>query len=156
MPRKKDGRSRKEFVSQRKRLPNDRESLTHKFTIYTNEGELDGYLTVGFYEDGSPGEIFIRVAKIGSLVQGLLSIIAMSVSVSLQHGVPLQVFVDKYTHQKFEPCGMTSNPEIPFAKSLPDYIFQWLGQKFCGLPPRRQIDESMQMETTTFPDIGNQ
>jgi ribonucleoside-diphosphate reductase alpha chain len=118
------------------RLPDERNSITHHFSIMTRKGELDGYLTVGHYDDGSPGEIFIRISKTGSIVQGLLDNLALAVSVSLQHGVPLEVFVQKYTHQSFEPCGMTSNPQIPFAKSLSDYVFQWLGQKYCGLPPR--------------------
>ena len=103
-------------------------------------GELDGYLTVSFYDDGSPGEIFIRVAKIGSTEQGLLDNLALAVSIALQHGVPLDVFVEKFIHQKFEPSGMTMNEEIPFAKSLPDYIFQWLGQKFCNLPVRHPTE----------------
>jgi ribonucleoside-diphosphate reductase alpha chain len=123
-------------IGVRARLPSDRYSITHHFTIHTEEEVVDGYLTVGHYEDGSPGEIFIRISKTGSTVQGLLDNLALAVSVSLQHGVPLSVFVDKYIHQMFEPAGMTSNPEIPFAKSLSDYIFQWLGQKYCGLEPR--------------------
>lgn len=127
-------------TSNRRRLPDERSSITHHFSIASVDGELDGYITVGHYDDGLPGEIFIRVSKTGSMVQGLLDNLAIAVSVSLQHGVPLDVFVDKYIHQKFEPSGMTKNPEIPFAKSLSDYLFQWLGQKYCGLPPRVSRD----------------
>jgi ribonucleoside-diphosphate reductase alpha chain len=123
-------------VGKRRRLPDERSGLTHHFSINTTDGELDGYLTVGHYDDGSPGEIFIRISKTGSLVQGLLDNLALAVSVALQHGVPLDLFVEKYTHQMFEPSGMTTNPEIPIAKSLSDYVFQWLGQKYCGLSPR--------------------
>lgn len=124
--------------SQRVRLPDNRDSITHHFKITTKQGDMDGYITVGFYEDGSPGEIFVRVAKVGSLEQGLLDNLALAVSVALQHGVPLCVFVDKFIHQRFEPSGMTMNPGIPFAKSLPDYVFQWLGQRFCGLQEHAQ------------------
>lgn len=115
----------------RKHLPDERKSITHKFTINTENGELNGYITVGFYEDGTPGEIFLRVAKIGSTVQGLLDNLALSVSVALQHGIPLDTYVDKFTFQRFEPAGMTNNSEIPIAHSLPDYIFRWLALKFC-------------------------
>lgn len=135
--------------AQRVRLPDDRQSRTHKFTIQMeNGGKLDGYLTVGFYGDGSPGEIFIHVSKIGSTEQGLLDNLALAVSIALQHGVPLSTFVEKYTHQQFEPSGMTENPEIRFAKSLPDYVFQWLGQKFCGTPVRNPRQQGGQSDGT--------
>ena len=114
----------------RRRLPDERQSITHKFSIAGHEG----YLTVGLYEDGSPGELFVRMAKAGSVVAGLMDSIALALSLSLQYGVPLQVLVDKYSHSRFEPSGFTTNPDIPIAKSIMDYIFRWLGQKFPGEP----------------------
>ena len=116
----------------RRRLPDERSSITHKFSIAGHEG----YITVGMYEDGSPGELFIRMAKAGSVVSGLMDSFALAVSLSLQYGVPLQVLVEKYSHSRFEPAGFTTNPEIPIAKSLMDYIFRWLGMKF--LPPEEE------------------
>jgi ribonucleoside-diphosphate reductase alpha chain len=110
----------------RRRLPDERQSLTHKFSIAGHEG----YLTVGIYEDGTPGEIFVRMAKAGSVVSGLMDSFALATSMSLQYGVPLQVLVDKYAHSRFEPSGFTTNPDIPIAKSIMDYIFRWLGMKF--------------------------
>jgi ribonucleoside-diphosphate reductase alpha chain len=110
----------------RRRLPDERISVTHKFSIAGHEG----YITVGMYDDGSPGEIFIRMAKAGSVVSGLMDSFALAISLSLQYGVPLQVLVDKYSHSRFEPSGFTTNPQIPIAKSIMDYIFRWLGMKF--------------------------
>lgn len=118
----------------RYRLPDERNSITHKFVIHAEGGEeYTGYITVGFYEDGTPGEFFIRIAKIGSMVNGLLDTIATSVSIALQYGIPLKVFVNKFSHMRFEPEGLTENKDIPFAKSLVDYIFRWLGEKFPEL-----------------------
>ncbi|MHB8573150.1 MAG: TSCPD domain-containing protein [Candidatus Dormibacteria bacterium] len=110
----------------RRRLPDERRSITHKFDIQGHEG----YITVGMYEDGSPGEIFLVMAKEGSTISGLMDSFATMVSLSLQYGVPLQALVDKFSHSRFEPSGFTKNPEIPIAKSIVDYIFRWLATKF--------------------------
>ncbi len=110
----------------RKRLPDTRHSLTHKFNVAGHEG----YLTVGLYEDGGPGELFITMAKEGSTVGGLMDSLGTAISVALQYGVPIESLVNKFTHQRFEPAGMTHNREIPFAKSLVDYIFRWMGMEF--------------------------
>jgi len=110
----------------RRRLPETRHSLTHKFNVAGHEG----YLTVGCYEDGKPGELFITMAKEGSTIGGLMDSLGTSTSVALQYGVPLESLVRKFTHQRFEPAGMTTNRDIPFAKSLVDYIFRWLGIEF--------------------------
>jgi len=110
----------------RRRLADTRQSITHKFSVAGHEG----YLTVGLYEDGQPGELFITMAKEGSTVGGLMDVIGTCTSMSLQYGVPLITLVDKFRHARFEPAGMTSNRDIPFAKSLIDYIFCWLGCQF--------------------------
>lgn len=110
----------------RRRLPDERRSITHKFSI----AGLDGYITVGMYEDGSPGEIFVTMAKQGSVISGLMDAFATSVSIALQYGVPLRVLVEKFSHVRFEPSGYSSNPQIGYAKSIVDYIFRWLGLKF--------------------------
>jgi ribonucleoside-diphosphate reductase alpha chain len=110
----------------RRRLPDTRHATTHKFDVAGHEG----YITVGLYNDGSPGEIFIRMAKEGSTIGGLMDTIATLVSVSLQYGVPVDSLVRKFEHVRFEPSGMTRNSEIPFAKSLVDYIFRWLAMEF--------------------------
>ncbi len=116
----------------RRRLPDERPAITHKFSIAGHEG----YLTVGMYEDGSPGEIFIVMAKEGSIVSGLMDAFATAVSISLQFGVPLKLLVDKFSHTRFEPSGFTGNKQIPIAKSVLDYIFRWLALKF--LPQEQQ------------------
>ena len=110
----------------RRRLPETRASITHKFNIAGHEG----YLTVGLYEDGQPGELFITMAKEGSTIGGLMDSLGTAVSVALQYGVPVESLVRKFTHQRFEPAGMTTNRDIPFAKSLVDYIFRWMGMEF--------------------------
>ena len=110
----------------RKRLPDTRESLTHKFNVAGHEG----YLIVGLYENGKPGELFITMAKEGSTIGGLMDSLGTAISVALQYGVPVQSLVTKFAHQRFEPMGITSNNDIPFAKSLVDYIFRWLGIQF--------------------------
>jgi ribonucleoside-diphosphate reductase alpha chain len=106
----------------RHRLPQDRVSITHKFEVAGHEG----YLTVGYYDNGEPGEIFIRMAKEGSTISGLMDSFATAVSLALQHGVPLKLFCDKFSHSRFEPSGFTNNQDIPMASSLMDYIFRWL------------------------------
>lgn len=114
-------------TSSRRRLPNDRSAITHKFNV----GEQEGYLTVGLFPDGSPGELFINVSKQGSTVNGLLDVMGMLVSFCLQGGVPLSTLVDKISGVTFD-SGMTSNPEIPIATSIPDYIVRWMNSKFGG------------------------
>ena len=110
----------------RERLPHTRKSLTHKFDIQGHEG----YVNVGFYPDGRPGELFITMAKEGSTIGGLMDVLGTSISIGLQYGVPLEVFVNKFAHSRFEPAGFTKNPDIPIAKSIADYIFRWLGMEF--------------------------
>jgi ribonucleoside-diphosphate reductase alpha chain len=112
----------------RRKLPDERQSITHKFSI----GGHEGYITVGMYEDGTPGEVFISMAKEGSTISGLMDSFATAISYSLQYGVPLKFFVDKFSHVRFEPSGWTGNPLVPYAKSIMDYIFRWLGAKFLG------------------------
>ena len=110
----------------RRRLPDERKAITHKFSIAGHEG----YVTAGMYEDGSPGELFIVMAKEGSVISGLLDSFATAVSLALQYGVPLKVLVDKFSHGRYEPSGFTNNPEIRVASSITDYIFRWLALKF--------------------------
>src|SRR4029079_14935880 len=112
----------------RKKLPDERRAITHKFSI----NEHEGYLTVGLYEDGQPGEIFLVMAKEGSTISGLMDSFATSISLGLQYGVPLQTLVDKFSHTRFEPSGFPKNREIPIAKSITDYIFRWLASKFLS------------------------
>jgi hypothetical protein len=112
----------------RHRLPGERASVTHKFGIAGHEG----YITVGLYPNGSPGEIFIRMAKEGSTVSGLMDSFATAISISLQHGVPLRVLCEKFAHTRFEPSGWTGNTEIGYAKSIMDYIFRWIQIRFLS------------------------
>ncbi|MBM4778049.1 MAG: vitamin B12-dependent ribonucleotide reductase [Archangiaceae bacterium] len=120
----------------RHRLPDERRAITHKFSIAGHEG----YLTVGMYEDGQPGELFITMAKEGSTVSGLMDSFATAISLALQYGVPLQVLADKFSHTRFEPAGFTNNPDLPIAKSITDYIFRWLSLKFL---PQEGASESL-------------
>jgi len=132
----------------RRRLSDERNSITHKFDIAGHEG----YITVGKYEDGQPGEIFIRMSKEGSTISGLMDSFATAISMALQYGVPLQVLVDKFSHTRFEPSGFTKNPDIPMAKSIMDYIFRWLASKFfdgaaqqdAGIIQREAVEEPQQ------------
>jgi ribonucleoside-diphosphate reductase alpha chain len=112
----------------RRHLPDERQAITHKFSIAGHEG----YFTVGLYEDGQPGEIFISMAKEGSTISGLMDSFATAISYGLQYGVPLKFFVDKFSHVRFEPSGWTGNKDIPYAKSIMDYIFRWMGNRFLG------------------------
>ncbi len=126
----------------RQRLPHTRQSVTHKFDIQGHEG----YITVGFYPDGRPGELFITMAKEGSTIGGLMDVLGTSISMGLQYGVPIDVFVTKFAHSRFEPSGFTKNPDIPIAKSITDYIFRWLGIEFIdgyreANTPKRDYDE---------------
>ena len=118
----------------RHRLNEERKAITHKFQIGTHEG----YLTVGLYDDTrQPGEIFLRMSKEGSVMSGLVDAFATSISIGLQYGVPLKVFVNKFASMRFEPSGATQNPNIPTAKSIVDYVFRWLALKFLT-PEERQ------------------
>jgi ribonucleoside-diphosphate reductase alpha chain len=119
----------------RRKLPDERRSITHKFSVAGHEG----YVTVGLFEDGKPGEIFLRMSKEGSTISGLMDSFATAVSLTLQYGVPLEALVNKFTHMRFEPSGFTKNPEIPIAKSLVDYIFRWMGSKFLSPEEREAI-----------------
>src|SRR5205814_7168892 len=123
------------LVSQpvRRKLPDERRAITHKFDIQGHEG----YITVGLFADGQPGEIFLVMAKEGSTISGFADAFAQAISYALQYGVPLQALVDKFSHVRFEPSGMTRNPEIRFAKSIVDYIFRWMASKF--LSPEAQF-----------------
>jgi ribonucleoside-diphosphate reductase alpha chain len=112
----------------RRRLPDERHSITHKFDIAGHEG----YITVGLFEDGQPGELFLVMAKEGSTISGFADAFAQAISYALQFGVPLQVLVDKFSHARFEPSGMTKNPDVRFAKSIVDYIFRWMATKFLS------------------------
>jgi ribonucleoside-diphosphate reductase alpha chain len=119
----------------RRRLPDERQSLTHKFDIQGHEG----YITVGLYPDGTPGEIFLTMAKEGSTISGLMDAFATQTSLALQYGVPLRVMVNKFSHMRFEPNGFTKNPEIPMAKSLIDYIFRWLASRFLDADDQEAV-----------------
>lgn len=110
----------------RRRLPDERRALTHHFAVAGQEG----YLTVGVYDDGRPGELFIAMAKEGSTISGLMDAFATAVSLALQYGVPLEVLCSKFTHMRFEPSGWSANPRIGYAKSIIDYVFRWLEMKF--------------------------
>jgi ribonucleoside-diphosphate reductase alpha chain len=121
----------------RERLPDTRHSVTHKFSVSGHEG----YITVGLYPDGRPGELFITMAKEGSTIGGLMDCFGTAVSMSLQYGVPLEVYVNKFSHTRFEPMGFTKNPDIKIAKSIVDYIFRWLGITF--LPGYREANKMM-------------
>jgi ribonucleoside-diphosphate reductase alpha chain len=123
----------------RRKLPDERQSITHKFSIAGHEG----YVTVGLYEDGTPGEIFLTMSKEGSSISGLMDSFATSVSLALQYGVPLQVLVRKFSHARFEPSGWTGNRDIPHAKSVMDYIFRWLALKFLPAEALPAEEKSM-------------
>jgi len=144
----------------RRRLPMERTAICHKFDIAGHEG----YIHVGFYEDGTPGEIFIKMAKEGSTISGLMDTIATLTSLSLQYGVPLEALVSKFSHVRFEPSGFTKNPDIPYAKSLTDYIFRFLGTRFlsteqkqeAGLVERdvqRPVEDESQTSPRRVPDL---
>jgi ribonucleoside-diphosphate reductase alpha chain len=124
----------------RRKLSDERRAITHKFAV----GQHEGYLTVGLYDNGQPGEIFITMAKEGSTVSGLMDSFATAVSLALQYGVPLKVLCDKFSHTRFEPSGWTPNPEIRYAKSVMDYIFRWLALKFLPRDAQPREDASLQ------------
>jgi ribonucleoside-diphosphate reductase alpha chain len=135
-----------ELAPKRRHLPMDREAICHKFEIAGHEG----YIHVGFYEDSTPGEIFIKMAKEGSTISGLMDTIATLTSLALQYGVPLEALVSKFSHVRFEPSGFTKNPSIPYAKSLTDYIFRFLGARFLSTEQKQEaglVEGSTQQET---------
>ena len=138
----------------RRRLPDERRSLTHHFSI----GGQEGYVTVGLYEDGLPGEVFIRMAKKGSTVSGLTDSFATALSLALQYGVPLQILCDKFSHTRFEPSGWSGNPKIGYAKSLIDYLFRWLELRFLkgeqGILFERQSSGELQHERSSIKAVG--
>ncbi len=132
----------------RRKLPDERQAITHKFEIAGHEG----YITVGLFEDGTPGEIFLVMAKEGSTISGFADAFAQAVSYALQYGVPLQVLVDKFSHVRFEPSGITRNPQVRIAKSIVDYVFRWLATKF--LSPEAQFHAGVNQSETPPTDEG--
>ena len=120
----------------RRRMPRERKSLTHKFSL----GGHEGYITAGKYEDGTVGEIFLTdIGKEGSTLRGMMNSFATAISISLQYGVPLETLVRKFAYMRFEPEGITTNPEIPFAKSMPDYIMRWLASRFLDADTQEEL-----------------
>ena len=118
-------------------MPRERESITHKFSI--GQGH-EGYITAGKYEDGSLGEIFLTdIGKEGSTLRGMMNSFATAISIALQYGVPLETLVQKFAYMRFEPEGITQNPEIPFAKSMPDYIMRWLASRFLDADVQEEL-----------------
>ena len=132
----------------RRRLPDERAAITHKFDIAGHEG----YITVGLYEDGLPGELFIVMAKEGSTISGFADAFAQAISYALQYGVPLQDLVDKFSHVRFEPSGMTRNPDVRFAKSIVDYIFRWMASKFLSKDVQYRVGVNNREEVVTSPE----
>ena len=127
----------------RRKLPDERQAITHKFDIAGHEG----YITVGLYEDGSPGEIFLVMAKEGSTISGFADAFAQAISYALQYGVPLQALVDKFSHARFEPSGLTKNPDVRLAKSIVDYIFRWMATKFLSQTAQYRAGVNLREET---------
>jgi ribonucleoside-diphosphate reductase alpha chain len=127
--------TKEDMKLRRRRLPDERRSITHKFNI----GSHEGYITVGLYDDGKPGEMFLTMAKEGTVLSGLLDSLATTVSIALQYGVPLNVLVNKFAHMRFEPSGFTSHPNIRMAKSIVDYIFRWMALKFLTPDEQRTV-----------------
>ena len=117
-------------------MPRERQSITHKFSL----GGHEGYITAGMYEDGTVGEIFLTdIGKEGSTLRGMMNSFATAISIALQYGVPLETLVQKFSYMRFEPEGITTNPEIPFAKSMPDYIMRWLASRFLDADPQEEL-----------------
>jgi ribonucleoside-diphosphate reductase alpha chain len=133
----------------RVKLPDTRDSVTHKFSIAGHEG----YLTVGLYADGKPGEIFLRMAKEGSTISGLMDTIATMTSIALQYGVPLKALTDKFSHTRFEPSGFTNNPEIPMAKSVTDYVFRYLANRFLQEEVIAADEQETEAESTGLAEV---
>ncbi len=134
-------------ILQRRRLPDERQALTHKFSI----GGHEGYITVGLFEDGVPGEVFITMSKEGSTISGLMDSLATSISLALQYGVPLHVLCDKFSHTRYEPSGFTGNREIPIAKSITDYIFRWLALRFIKSGPQPSVPDALSADAMVVP-----
>jgi ribonucleoside-diphosphate reductase alpha chain len=132
----------------RRRLPDERNAITHKFDIAGHEG----YITVGLFEDGTPGELFLVMAKEGSTISGFADAFAQAISYALQYGVPLQDLVDKFSHVRFEPSGMTKNPDVRFAKSIVDYIFRWMAAKFLSPEAQFRAGVNNREELVTSPE----
>jgi ribonucleoside-diphosphate reductase alpha chain len=122
-------------LTQRRRLPEDRVEVGRKFRV----GDYEGYIHVGLYEDGTPGDIFVDIAKEGTTLAGLMNSFMISVSLGLQYGVPLEVYVSKFAHMRFEPSGMTNDPDIRVAKSIVDYIFRWMGKRFLSVEHQEEV-----------------
>jgi ribonucleoside-diphosphate reductase alpha chain len=122
-------------LTQRRRLPEDRVEVGRKFRV----GDYEGYIHVGLYEDGTPGDIFVDIAKEGTTLAGLMNSFMISVSLGLQYGVPLEVYVSKFAHMRFEPSGMTNDADIRIAKSIVDYVFRWMGKKFLTTDQQEEI-----------------
>ena len=135
----------------RHKLQEERASITHKFNV----GGHEGYITVGLYPDGEPGELFITMAKEGSTVSGLMDSFALAVSIALQHGVPLKLLCEKFAHTRFEPSGWTNNPDIGFAKSIMDYIFRWLQLRFLT-GQQQMLFENLQTADAGASDLSRQ
>jgi ribonucleoside-diphosphate reductase alpha chain len=145
----------------RHRLPSERMALTHHFSIAGHEG----YMTIGLYPSGQPGELFLRMAKEGSTIAGLMECFGIAVSVGLQHGVPLKVLCEKFAHTRFEPSGWTGNEQMGYAKSIMDYIFRWIESRFLAVselapvdqasvqPPEPSSDEAPAVQSTGYPPI---
>jgi ribonucleoside-diphosphate reductase alpha chain len=140
---KKDGGAQETLVStlppapltQRRRLPDDRTEVGRKFRV----GEYEGYIHVGLFDDGTPGDIFVDIAKEGTTLAGLMNSFMISVSLGLQYGVPLEVYVSKFAHMRFEPSGMTNDADIRVAKSIVDYVFRWMGKRFLSVEQQEEI-----------------
>ena len=129
-------RPRARSAPARRRMPRERQSITHKFSL----GGHEGYITAGMYEDGTVGEIFLTdIGKEGSTLRGMMNSFATAISIALQYGVPLETLVQKFAYMRFEPEGITTNPEIPFAKSLPDYIMRWLASRFMDTDDQEEL-----------------
>jgi ribonucleoside-diphosphate reductase alpha chain len=122
-------------LTQRRRLPEDRVEVGRKFRV----GDYEGYIHVGLYEDGTPGDIFVDIAKEGTTLAGLMNSFMISVSLGLQYGVPLEVYVSKFAHMRFEPSGQTNDADIRIAKSIVDYVFRWMGKKFLTADQQEEI-----------------
>ncbi|HKW59928.1 MAG TPA: vitamin B12-dependent ribonucleotide reductase [Candidatus Dormibacteraeota bacterium] len=142
---KKPASSEVEYRAVRRKLPDERKAVTHKFDVAGHEG----YLTVGLYEDGTPGELFVTMAKEGSTISGLMDAFATQTSYALQFGVPLKFMVDKFSHMRFEPSGFTKNKEIPIAKSIVDYIFRWMASHFLPVEDQDEVGIIRREETGT-------
>ena len=120
---------------ERRRLPLDRTEVGRKFQV----GDYEGYIHVGLYDDGTPGDIFVDIAKEGTTLAGLMNSFMISVSLGLQYGVPLEVYVSKFAHMRFEPSGQTNDPDIRVAKSIVDYVFRWMGKKFLDADTQQEL-----------------